>query len=92
MTLLLTENIRQCPVAFAVAGFGNWFRDRVTEAGLPGGLSAHGLRKAACRRLAEAGCTAPQIMAISGQKNLKEVQAYIQAADRLGLVREAMKR
>jgi hypothetical protein len=37
-------------------------------------------------------CTAPQIMSISGHKNLKEVQTYIQAADRLGLAREALKR
>lgn len=88
MTFLLTEYGKP----FAVAGFGNWFRDRVTEAGLPEGLSAHGLRKAACRRLAEAGCTGPQIMAISGHKNLKEVQTYIQAADRLGLAREALKK
>jgi len=88
MTFLLTEYGKP----FAVAGFGNWFRDRVTEAGLPDGFSAHGLRKAACRRLAEAGCTGPQIMAISGHKNLKELQTYIQAADRLGLAREALKR
>ncbi|MBP9048780.1 MAG: tyrosine-type recombinase/integrase [Tabrizicola sp.] len=86
MTFLLTEYGKP----FAVAGFGNWFRDRVTEAGLPDGLSAHGLRKAACRRLAEAGCTGPQIMAISGHKNLKEVQVYIQAADQLGLARAAV--
>ncbi len=31
-------------------------------------------------------------MAISGHKNLKEVQTYIQAADRLGLAREALKK
>lgn len=77
---------------FAVAGFGNWFRDRVAEAKLPEGLSAHGLRKAACRRLAEAGCTGPQIMAISGHRNLKEVQIYIDAADRRKLAREAMQK
>lgn len=87
MTFLLTEYGKP----FAVAGFGNWFRDRVTEAGLPVGLSAHGLRKAACRRLAEAGCSAPQIMSLSGHKNLKEVQTYIEAANRLGLARQALK-
>jgi len=86
MTFLLTEYGKP----FAVAGFGNWFRDRVGEAGLPVGLSAHGLRKAACRRLAEAGCTAPQIMAISGHRNLREVQTYIDAADKLRLAREAV--
>jgi integrase len=88
MTFLLTEYGKP----FAVAGFGNWFCDRVVEAKLPDGLSAHGLRKAACRRLAEAGCTAPQIMSISGHKNLKEVQTYIEAADRLGLARVAMQK
>jgi integrase len=41
---------------FTAAGFGNWFRERCNQAGLPH-CSAHGLRKAAARRLAEAGCT-----------------------------------
>ena len=86
MTFLLTEYGKP----FAVAGFGNWFRDRVVEAKLPDGHSAHGLRKAACRRLAELGCRAPQIMAYSGHKNLKEVQTYIEAANRLGLARQAL--
>jgi integrase len=40
---------------FAKAGFGNWFRDRCDEAGLPKGISAHGLRKATARRLADLG-------------------------------------
>jgi len=88
MTFLLTEYGKP----FAVAGFGNWFRDRVVDAKLPDGLSAHGLRKSACRRLAEAGCTGPQIMSISGHKNLKEVQTYIEAADRLGLARQALQK
>lgn len=86
MTFLLTDYGKP----FAVAGFGNWFRDRVVEAKLPEGLSAHGLRKAACRRFAELGCSAPQIMAYSGHKNLKEVQTYIEAANRLGLARQAL--
>jgi integrase len=86
MTFLLTDYGKP----FAVAGFGNWFRDRVVEVKLPEGLSAHGLRKAACRRFAELGCSAPQIMAYSGHKNLKEVQTYIEAANRLGLARQAL--
>lgn len=40
--------------SFTAAGFGNWFREQCNEAGLPKRCSAHGLRKAACRRLAEA--------------------------------------
>ena len=86
MTFLLTEYGKP----FAVVGFGNWFHDRVVEAKLPDGLSAHGLRKAACGRLAELGCSAPQIMAYSGHRNLKEVQTYIEGANRLGLARQAL--
>ena len=49
---------------FTEAGFTNWFRDMVKEAGLPLGLSPHGLRKAACVRLADAGRSATDIMSI----------------------------
>jgi len=77
---------------FAVAGFGNWFRDRCNEAGLPRGISAHGLRKATARRLADLGCTAHQIAAVTGHATLAEVQRYTKAADRKRLAREAMKK
>jgi hypothetical protein len=42
---------------FTAAGFGNWFRDACRAAGLPERCAAHGLRKAACRRGAEANWT-----------------------------------
>ena len=60
------------------------------EAGLPAGLSSHGLRKAMCRRLAEAGCTPHQIMAVSGHKTLSEVTRYTVAANRARLAVGAM--
>lgn len=66
--------------AFTAAGFGNWFRDRCNEAGLPH-CSAHGLRKAAARRLAEAGNSANKIAAVTGHLSLKEVERYTRAAD-----------
>lgn len=75
---------------FTPPGFTNWFRDMVREAGLPDGLSPHGLRKATCRRLAEAGCTPHQIMAISGHKSLAEVTRYTVAAGRKELAAQAM--
>jgi putative tryptophan/tyrosine transport system substrate-binding protein len=59
------------------------------EAGLPKGTAAHGFRKAACRRLAEAGCSASEIMAISGHKSLSEVQRYCAAADQARMARAA---
>jgi hypothetical protein len=50
------------------------------------------LRKAAARRLAEAGCTALQIAAITGHRTLKEVSRYTAAADQERLARDAVKR
>lgn len=65
---------------FAAASFGNWFGDRCRDAGLPTGHNAHGLRKAAARRLAEAGCTANEIMSITGHKTMAEVERYTRSA------------
>jgi hypothetical protein len=45
---------------YSAVGLGTMFRGWCDEVGLPQ-CSAHGLRKAACRRLAEAGCMAPEI-------------------------------
>jgi len=73
---------------FTAPGFGNFFREVCDSAGCPG--SAHGLRKATARRLAEIGCTANQIAAITGHATLKEVQRYTSAADRKRMAREAM--
>lgn len=56
LTFLVTEQGRP----FTAAGFSNWFRRCRAAAKLPPVCSSHGLRKAACRRLAEAGCTAAQ--------------------------------
>ncbi|WBX84685.1 tyrosine-type recombinase/integrase [Sphingosinicella microcystinivorans] len=75
---------------FTPESFTNWFRDCVQDAGLPLGRSPHGLRKAASRRLAEAGCTPHQIMAITGHKTLKEVVRYTAAANQAQLARDAI--
>ena len=75
---------------FSPAGFGNLFRDWCNGAGLPKRCSAHGQHKAACRRLAEAGCSAPEIMSISGHASLREVQRYCAAADQARMARAAM--
>jgi integrase len=69
----LTFLTTQAGQPFTAKGFGKWFRDRCNGAGVPLDLSAHGLRKAMCRRLADAVCTEHHIKAISGHKNLKEV-------------------
>jgi integrase len=74
---------------FTAAGFGNWFRAQCNAAGLPH-CSAHGLRKAAARRLAEAGCTEHEIAAITGHVSLREVARYTKAADQQRLARAAI--
>lgn len=88
LTFLLNDHGRP----FKATSFGNWFRARVKEAGVPDGFSAHGLRKAACRRLAEAGCSASEIQSISGHKTLSEVERYVAAANQKLLAKGAMKR
>jgi site-specific recombinase XerD len=75
---------------FTSAGFGNYFRDCCRAAGLPDKCSAHGLRKAACRRLAEAGCSARVIMSISGHKTLAEVERYTREADKMRMAKDAI--
>jgi integrase len=61
--------------------FGRWFCERCNKAGLPHYCSAHGLRKAAARMLAEAGCTEHEIAAITGHASLHEVRRYTKAAN-----------
>jgi len=85
MTFLVTEYGKP----FNAAGFGNLFREWCDAAGLKG-LSAHGLRKAASRRLAEAGCSANQIAAITGHATLSEVTRYTAAADQGSLASDAI--
>lgn len=87
----LTYVTRQDGSAFSVEGFGNFFRDACSTAGLKG-KSPHGLRKSAGRRLAEAGCTEKQIAAILGHKSLNEVARYTREANQAHLADDAMDR
>lgn len=75
---------------FSAAGFGNWFRECCDDAGLPQ-CSAHGLRKAAARRLAEAGCSNQQIKSITGHQTEAEVARYTRAAEQEVLAKQAMR-
>jgi integrase len=77
--------------SFTAKAFGKWFTKQCHRVGLRG-LSPHGLRKAACRRLAEAGCSANEIAAISGHASLNEVARYTRAADQARMARNAMAR
>jgi len=85
MVFLINERGRP----FTADSFSGWFAKCCEEVGLPH-CSAHGLRKAACRRLADAGCTALEIASISGHASLKEVARYTAQADRAKLARSAV--
>jgi hypothetical protein len=76
LTFLITERGK----AFTAAGFGNWFRDRCNEAGLPH-CSAHGLRKA--------GATDRQLMAMFDWSTAAQANVYTEAANRKRLAAEA---
>lgn len=76
----------------SVHGFGNFMGEAIDKAGLPARCVLHGLRKAAARRLAEAGCTVHQIMAITGHKTLTEVARYTEAAQQEPRAIEAIAR
>ena len=74
---------------------GSWLRGEhlshemardLKRIGLPPGLNVHGLRKAAARRLAEAGCSVHEIAAITGHRSLSMVQHYTSSADQQRLV------
>lgn len=77
---------------FTGNGFYNRFVEWAREAGVSKGLSPHGLRKAAARRLAEAGCSSREIMAVTGHETLSEVERYTRAVDQAALSGAAMAR
>lgn len=83
--ILLTKQGRP----FSEKGFSNYITKAAGTAGLVR-CSAHGLRKSAATRLAEAGCTEAEIMAITGHKTSREVTRYVKAARQKLLAQEAM--
>jgi integrase len=74
---------------FSWKGFGNRFKDWCVEADLPH-CSAHGLRKAFLRRMAEAGCSEDFIASISGHKDMREIRVYVEKANKARMADEGM--
>jgi len=73
----------------SVKAFQQWFSKCCNKAGLPH-CSAHGLRKAGSRLLAEGGATSKELMSITGHKTLSQAQKYIRAADQKRLAISAI--
>jgi len=86
LTLLITRNGK----GYSANPFSEQFRAWCDAAGLPQHCVFHGLRKAAARRLAEAGCTAHEIAALTGHASLREIERYTRAADQASMARAAM--
>ena len=86
ITVLSTHQARP----YTDKGLSNMVSDAIHTAGLPDHCVGHGLRKAAARRLAEAGCTPHEIASITGHASLSQVQHYTKAADREGMARKVV--
>lgn len=74
---------------FTAQSFGNWFRDQCDAADLPH-CSAHGLRKANMRRMAELGIANQPMKAVSGHSKDDEVAHYTAAANQKRLADDAI--
>jgi integrase len=85
LTYLVTEYGKP----FTAAGFGGRMRAWCNEAGLPE-CSAHGLRKALGRKLAEAGASERTIASMLGHADLREAQKYTEAANKRKLAGDAV--
>lgn len=85
----MTWLITQFGKPFTGPGFGNWFRVRCDQAGLPH-CTAHGLRKAGATIAAERGASERQLMAIFGWQTSKQAVLYTRAAEQKVLAGGAM--
>lgn len=72
---------------FTQKGFGNWFSDACKAAGVPG--RAHGLRKAAARRMDELGVTNSEGMAWTGHKSDAQYRRYTAGSSQARLADQA---
>ena len=71
---------------FTKDGFGNKFREWCDDAGLPQ-CTAHGLRKAISRRMAQTRGTDAEMMAVGGWKQSGEVRIYTEAVEQEALAK-----
>jgi integrase/recombinase XerD len=98
LTFLTTDHGKP----FASAGaFGNKFADWCKAAGLKPVLCddgrirsfrAHGLRKAALRALAHAGCSGSEMMNVSGHSSLAQLQEYLDEVEQERMADAAMEK
>ncbi len=73
---------------FTANGFGNRMRKWCSTAGLPKGISAHGIRKSIGSMMAEADCSNYQIMAVHGHSDPRSSEYYTRRARRRKLAEQ----
>lgn len=76
---------------FSVKGFGGWFRDQCDAAGLDH-CTAHGLRKATLRRMADLDMANKTLKSMSGHTKDDEVALYVESANQERLADDAIAR
>ena len=85
LTFLVTEFGKP----FTPNGFGNWFKRRCREAGLPQ-CTAHGMRKAGATIAAENGATDAQLQALFGWETARMAAHYRKQAQQRRLAADAV--
>ena len=78
-------------VPYTKESFGNWFKEACVEAGLPH-CSAHGLRKASLRRMAELEMANKTMKSVSGQSSDRTLAIYTDDANQTALADAAIRR
>jgi integrase len=76
---------------YSVKGFGNWFRRQCDAAGLTQ-CTAHGLRKATLRRMAELEMSNKSMKSVSGHTKDEEINRYTESANQERLATSAIAR
>lgn len=89
--LVFLETERGQPFASA-ASFGNWFRKRCQESGVPDECRAHGLRKAGAAIAAQGGATTRQLMSMYGWRTSAMADLYTRGVDQRAMAAEAGER
>jgi integrase len=80
LTFLVTDR----GAAFSAAGLSNWFGKRCRAAGLSH-CTAHGLRKLALTRRANAGASTEMLKAFGGHKTSKNIEPYTRSVNQARL-------
>ena len=78
----MTFHVTEKGASRSEAAAGTFFSRKAGRAGIASGKTAHGLRKLRAEEWAQAGATAPQMMAWQGWETMSECMGYIKKYNR----------